>query len=36
MNRFKEIWLPLADRFYSVAYHLLESQDDAEEAVQEL
>ena len=36
MNRFKEIWLPLADRFYRVAYYLLESQDDAEDAVQEL
>lgn len=36
MDRFKEIWLPLADRFYRVAYHLLESQDDAEDAVQEL
>ena len=36
MNQFNEIWLPLADRFYRVAYHLLESQDDAEDAVQEL
>ena len=36
MNQFKEIWLPLADKFYRVAYHLLESQDDAEDAVQEL
>lgn len=36
MNQFKEIWLPLADRFYRVAYYLLESQEDAEDAVQEL
>jgi len=36
MNDFKKIWLPLADRFYRVAYHLLESRDDAEDAVQEL
>lgn len=31
-----KIWIPLADRFYRVAYHLLESRDDAEDAVQEL
>ena len=36
MNDFGKIWLPLADRFYRVAYHLLESRDDAEDAVQEL
>lgn len=36
MNQFKEIWLPLTDRFYRVAYYLLESQEDAEDAVQEL
>ena len=36
MNQFNEIWLPLADRFYRVAYYLLESQEDAEDAVQEL
>ena len=36
MNDFREIWLPLADRFYRVAYHLLESRPDAEDAVQEL
>lgn len=36
MNDFRKIWLPLADRFYRVAYHLLESRDDAEDAVQEL
>ena len=36
MNEIKEIWLPLSDRFYRVAYHILESQEDAEDAVQEL
>ena len=35
MNDFSKIWLPLAERFYRVAYHLLESRDDAEDAVQE-
>lgn len=36
MNDFRKIWLPLAERFYRVAYHLLESRPDAEDAVQEL
>lgn len=36
MNDFRKIWIPLAERFYRVAYHLLESRDDAEDAVQEL
>lgn len=36
MNDFRKIWIPLADRFYRVAYHLLESRPDAEDAVQEL
>lgn len=36
MNQFNEIWLPLAGRFYRVAYYLLDSQEDAEDAVQEL
>ena len=36
MNEIKEIWLPLSNRFYRVAYHILESQEDAEDAVQEL
>lgn len=36
MNDFRKIWIPLADRYYRVAYHLLESRDDAEDAVQEL
>ena len=32
----KEIWLTLSGRFYRVAYYLLDSQEDAEDAVQEL
>lgn len=36
MEKFDEIWLPLSDRFYRVAFHLLESEQDAEDAVQEL
>ena len=36
MNEIKETWLPLSNRFYRVAYHILESQQDAEDAVQEL
>lgn len=36
MNDFSNIWIPLADRFYRVAYYLLESEEDAEDAVQEL
>ena len=34
-DELKEIWLPLAERFYRVAYQL-ESREDAEDAVQEL
>lgn len=36
MNDFKDIWLPHSVRFYRVAYHLLESRQDAEDAVQTL
>ena len=36
MNDLKEIWLTLSGRFYRVAYYLLDSQEDAEDAVQEL
>ena len=36
MSDFSNIWLSLADRFYRVAYYLLESEADAEDAVQEL
>ena len=36
MNDLKEIWLTLSGRFYRVAYYILDSQEDAEDAVQEL
>lgn len=36
MSDFSDIWLPLAERFYKVAFYLLESESDAEDAVQEL
>ena len=36
MNDLKETWLALSDRFYRIAYYILDSQEDAEDAVQEL
>lgn len=36
MNDFNNIWIPLAERFYRIAFYLLESELDAEDAVQEL
>ncbi len=36
MADFREIWIPLAERFYRVAFYMLESEADAEDAVQEL
>ena len=36
MNDFRNIWLPLSGKFYRVAFYLLESESDAEDAVQEL
>lgn len=36
MCGFSNIWIPLSDRFYRVAFYLLESESDAEDAVQEL
>ena len=36
MTDFRNIWMPLAERFYRAAYYMLESQQDAEDAVQEL
>ncbi len=36
MTDFKEIWLPLGDRFYRLAFYMLEQQADAQDAVQEL
>ena len=35
-EEFNGLWLPLAGRFYRVAYYILESQEDAEDAVQDL
>ena len=35
-EEFKVIWLPLSGRFYRVAYYILESDQDAEDAVQDL
>lgn len=36
MNDFRNIWMPLSEKFYRVAYYMLESEQDAEDAVQEL
>ena len=36
MNDLKEIWLTLSGRFYRIAYYILDSQEDAEDAVQEM
>ena len=36
MNDFRNIWMPYADRFYRAAYYMLGSEQDAEDAVQEL
>ncbi len=36
MEDFRKIWIPLAERFYRVAFYMLESEADAEDAVQEL
>lgn len=36
MNDLKEIWLTLSGKFYRIAYYILDSQEDAEDAVQEL
>lgn len=35
-NRFKQVWLPLSDSFYRVAFTILGSGDDAKDAVQDL
>lgn len=35
-EEFKRIWLPLSGRFYKVAYYLLENEQDAKDAVQDL
>ena len=36
MTGFRDIWMPYAERFYRAAFYMLESQQDAEDAVQEL
>ena len=36
MDHFRKICIPLAERFYRVAYYMLESEHDAQDAVQEL
>lgn len=35
-EQFKRIWIPLSSGFYKVAYHFLESEEDAKDAVQDL
>ncbi|MGN0195044.1 MAG: RNA polymerase sigma factor [Candidatus Cryptobacteroides sp.] len=35
-GEFKRRWLPLSDRFYRVAFYILESREDALDAVQDL
>lgn len=35
-EEFNSIWLPLAERFYRVAFHILESEAEAQDAVQDL
>lgn len=35
-EQFKRIWIPLNSSFYKVAFHFLESEDDARDAVQDL
>lgn len=35
-EQFKRIWIPLNPNFYKVAFHFLESEDEAKDAVQDL
>ena len=35
-NQFHTVWLPLQDRFYRMAFYMLESEADAKDAVQDL
>lgn len=35
-EQFKRIWIPLNSSFYKVAFHFLESEDEAKDAVQDL
>lgn len=35
-DEFKKVWLPLSDSFYRAAFHMLKSESDAQDAVQDL
>ena len=35
-EEFNSVWLPLSERFYRVAYYILESEAEAQDAVQDL
>ena len=35
-EQFKRIWIPLSSSFYKVAFHFLQSEEDARDAVQDL
>ena len=35
-EEFNRIWIPLGERMYKVAFYILESEDDAKDAVQDL
>ena len=35
LEEFNRVWLPLAERFYRVAFYILESKEDAEDAEEE-
>lgn len=35
-EEFKEVWLPLSDSLYRAAFHMLKSESDAKDAVQDL
>lgn len=35
-DEFKKVWLPLSDSFYKAAFHMLKSESDAQDAVQDL
>ena len=36
VEEFNNVWLPLAGRFYRVAFYILESEAEAQDAVQDL
>lgn len=35
-DEFKKVWLPLSDSFYKAAFHMMKSESDAQDAVQDL